>query len=343
MTQTIPTKYVYLDVVDFTKDRSVEAQADVVEILNEIVRNVLKIHDVAVKRRILIPTGDGICIALLDISHFDIHIGIALDLLNKIKNHSEECDDESRRFSIRIGINENIDNIVIDINRRRNLAGGGINLAQRVMSIADGGQVLVSQPVYEILKNREKYMKLFRHYAAKGKHGDIFSVYQLVDDTIDSLNTDIPAVFQVKKPAPKKLTRLQAYYLAHALHKKAFVQQVARKIASENILVVMFYFMAIDSLGHFNATEFDVPLMRVHRGSELSLAELYDYYNGNDYWVMCYLKDLITKDLLSPFEACFVAREFGKIWVVPSEHGIQKLKQEFPDIYKTFGIEQLSD
>lgn len=339
MTQTCPTKYIYLDVVGFTKNRSVEAQSDVVEILNQSVINTLNNHQVAVKRRILIPTGDGICIALLDISIFDVHVSIALGLLNEIQSHNNKCEDKSRKFSIRIGINENIDNIIIDINRRRNLAGSGINLAQRVMSLADGGQVLVSQPVYEILRNREKYIDMFRHFQAVDKHGSSFSVHQMFNESTPGLNSELPQVFKAKQQAPRKLSRLEAYYLAHALHKRAFVQEVADDIAYGHSLIIMFYFMAEDSLSRFGATEFDPPLIKTYKGAELPVKKLYEYYENNDIWAMSFLKDFIIEDFLSPFEACFEGRGFRKLWAVPSAHGVQELKQGFPDIYEAFDLQ----
>lgn len=55
-----------------------------------------------------------------------------------------------------MGINTNADNLVTDINGARNLAGAGINIAQRVMDSADGNQILVSHSVYDTLRDREK-------------------------------------------------------------------------------------------------------------------------------------------------------------------------------------------
>lgn len=49
-----------------------------------------------------------------------------------------------------------MNNIVFDINGHRNVAGAGVNLAQRIMSPADETQVLMGQPVYEVLMHRER-------------------------------------------------------------------------------------------------------------------------------------------------------------------------------------------
>ena len=84
------------------------------------------------------------CIALVDIPRpFDVHLTLALTLLRHVDQHNASTIDESRRFQIRIGIGENIDNIVTDVNGRQNVAGMGISTTQRVMSLADGGQIQI--------------------------------------------------------------------------------------------------------------------------------------------------------------------------------------------------------
>jgi hypothetical protein len=80
--RTTPAKYIFLDVVGFTNQRSVEAQTDIVEVLNSVVRRSLKEQDVSNDKYILLPTGDGICIALLNIEDpYDVHIQLALRIL----------------------------------------------------------------------------------------------------------------------------------------------------------------------------------------------------------------------------------------------------------------------
>lgn len=65
--KTIPVKYVFLDVVDFSKDLSVEAMSHIVEALNKITLISLNKPGILKETRLLLPTGDGICIALLNI------------------------------------------------------------------------------------------------------------------------------------------------------------------------------------------------------------------------------------------------------------------------------------
>ena len=168
----IPAKYIFLDVVNFSKNRSVETQTEIIEILNDIVRKAIGNFEIHISDRIFLPTGDGICIALLRTDNpYDIHLIIASEIIKHLTEHNNQATDNMRRFKIRIGINSNIDNEVLDINGNKNIAGLGINNAQRIMALADGNQILVGQSVYEILKTREKYMSAFKHYKSMTKHG----------------------------------------------------------------------------------------------------------------------------------------------------------------------------
>ncbi len=133
---TIPAKYVFLDVVGFTHGRSVEAQSDIVHVLNDIVQASIDENEGAKDKLILLPTGDGMCIAMLNVeSPYDIHLLIALDIVRKVHEHNELIKNEMRKFQVRIGLNANTDNLVTDINGNRNIAGAGISMASRVMNM----------------------------------------------------------------------------------------------------------------------------------------------------------------------------------------------------------------
>src|SRR5207247_1118195 len=113
----------------------------------------------APENRILLPTGDGMCIALIaTYLPYDIHLTLAVEILSALERRNTEITDPMRRFEVRIGLGENVDNLVTDANGHPNVAGYGINTSQRVMSLADGNQILVSRTVFETLRGRERYM-----------------------------------------------------------------------------------------------------------------------------------------------------------------------------------------
>ena len=66
---TAHVKYVFMDIVGYTKDRSVEAQVEIIRKLNQIVRKALDESKIELTKTILIPTGDGMCIALVEVMH----------------------------------------------------------------------------------------------------------------------------------------------------------------------------------------------------------------------------------------------------------------------------------
>lgn len=201
--QTRHIKYVFVDVVRFSTDRSVEAQNDIVETLNRVCADAFQAL-IPKGEVIYIPTGDGICVAILDVrAEYDAHLTFGLALLAQLAIQNDQAVSSSnretgymRKFDVRVGISENIDNIVKDINGRRNVAGVGVTLAQRVMSLADGGQILLSDGAYQTLRVREKYMDGFTHFKAVEKHGKPLDVYQFTQTGNPGLNTEVPGAFR---------------------------------------------------------------------------------------------------------------------------------------------------
>src|SRR5712691_1684529 len=136
--QSVSAKYIFLDIVSYSHGRSVEAQTDIISTLNQLVRESVAGFEITTEKLIYLPTGDGICIALLDVeSPYDLHIRLPLAILAKLLEYNQETFDEMRTFKVRIGLNANTDNLVTDINGQRNVSGAGINLAQRVMNTGD--------------------------------------------------------------------------------------------------------------------------------------------------------------------------------------------------------------
>ena len=195
-------KYIFLDVVSFSR-RTVEEQTYIVGALNSMVSEALaravSAREVAKKNIILLPTGDGICIALLDLASPDLHLRLALDLLRRIGDHNAGVDKPGRAFEVRVGLNSNHDNVVVDVNNRRNIAGAGINMAQRIMSMADGGQVLLGASDVSALAQRDGYLDAFREYLATVKHGVKIPIYQLTLDA-PGLNVEEPSQLSRFKP-----------------------------------------------------------------------------------------------------------------------------------------------
>ena len=188
---TVVGKYIFLDIVGYSYKRTVEAQTDIIAVMNRIVNDSLKSFEIKDKNRILIPTGDGMCIAVLDMTNpFDVHIQLALRILETLDKYNRSQKDEMRKFQVRIGINENTDNMIIDINGNKNVAGAGITEAQRIMDQANAGNILVGRTVYNHLKQRDKYVQNFKEFEVFIKHYQKLEIYQYLDPTISYLNSE---------------------------------------------------------------------------------------------------------------------------------------------------------
>src|SRR5947208_16891400 len=70
----------------------------------------------------------------------------ALEINHSIRNKTPS-------LFVRMGIHSGLVNEVADVNKRTNVAGPGINIAQRVMDCADAGHILLSKHVAEDLEH----------------------------------------------------------------------------------------------------------------------------------------------------------------------------------------------
>jgi class 3 adenylate cyclase len=331
---TTPAKYIFLDVVGFTHGRSVEAQSDIVLVLNDIVQTSLDEYNVPKDQLILLPTGDGMCIAMLNIeSPYDAHLLVALALIRRLHEFNESIEDETRRFQVRIGLNANVDNLVKDINGNRNIAGAGISMASRVMNMADGNQILVGESVFDTLRYRERYMSSFKHYPATVKHGVQIPVYQFVEEGHAGLNTDIPQKFRIPERVEPNLDKLVAFYFAHAIGNRTFLLQ--RRNESDKGVVAL-YLLAKDSEEKAKAAENNRSIVSLYVAEEAATIErLFDKYEKIDVTVLSELAGFIISKHLSEYRSCFERSVFHQYQLINNK-GIEKLKTEWPNIFADF-------
>lgn len=341
---TTPAKYIFLDVVGFTNNRSVEAQEDIIGILNSLVSRCLDEYSLLEDKRILLPTGDGLCIALLNLeTPYDVHIGLALDILRELHEHNLDRElNEMRKFQVRIGISSNTDNLVTDINGRTNIAGRGINEAQRVMSNADGNQILVSEVVYNTLRDREKYMRAFERYSAKIKHGDVIAMYQLKIEGQPGLDLDTPSAFEAPSVQKPRLNRRLAYYMAHAIKNKRTI--IDKNLSDDRVIIILLYFLAKDSEAEADATEMDTVHYDTYKAGQATFEEQYSYYAGIDFNVSWELYRFISNSFFwekPTYYYKYFHQSSSQIsdFRFVDEAGERKLKNEWPQIWDGFGLD----
>src|SRR2546426_2741938 len=191
----------FTDIVGYSK-LPIHQQRSVVERLNEIVRGTDEFQAAeSAGRLITIPTGDGITLVFYDSPETPAEC--ALEISRALKKHPE--------LQLRMGIHSGPVSGVIDVTGKANVAGAGINIAQRVMDCGDAGHILLSKHVAEDL---EEYPHWQPHLHELGecevKHGVRVSVVNLY--TAELGNPGVPEKLKaarVAAAARKKRTALR--------------------------------------------------------------------------------------------------------------------------------------
>jgi class 3 adenylate cyclase len=184
--RTLICSVVFIDIVEYSRKPVVE-QIELKDRFNALLSDALR--GVAVNDRIILDTGDGAAISF--IGDPEDALFVATGLRDDIAAQSETPQIE---LSTRMGINLGPVRLVKDINGQPNIIGDGINVAQRVMSFAKPGQVLVSRSYYEVVSRlSDESSKLFSYEGSRtDKHirehevyavGAIPALHRRVDDT----------------------------------------------------------------------------------------------------------------------------------------------------------------
>jgi TolB-like protein/class 3 adenylate cyclase/Tfp pilus assembly protein PilF len=124
-----------IDVVGYSK-LLVDEQIELLQELNRIVRSTECFRAAERSGKLTrVPTGDGM--ALLFFRSPEEPAQCALEISQALKDHPH--------IQVRMGVHSGPVNQVTDVNDRTNIAGAGINIAQRVMDCGDAGHILLSK------------------------------------------------------------------------------------------------------------------------------------------------------------------------------------------------------
>src|SRR6185312_7438013 len=103
-------------------------------------------------------------------------------------------------IKLRMGIHSGPIYRVEDINTNRNVAGGGINIAQRVMDCGDAGHILLSKAAAENLLQVRAWADALQDFGeAEVKHGVRVHVYNLCMECMG--NAELPQKLQAARQA----------------------------------------------------------------------------------------------------------------------------------------------
>src|SRR5947208_1131123 len=175
----------FIDTVGYSK-LSINEQRALVDELTEVVGNSDQYQKgEAAGSLIKIPTGDGM--ALVFYTSPEAPAQSAVEISRALEEHP--------RLQLRMGVHRGPVSGVIDVNGHANLAGAGLNVAQRVMDCGDAGHILISKHVAEDLEEYEHWRPRLHHLGTcEVKHGVRVGVTNLYSDEVG--NPQLPKKFQ---------------------------------------------------------------------------------------------------------------------------------------------------
>src|ERR1700726_2736282 len=180
----------FTDIVGYSK-LPMDEQERLLMRLQEAVRQTSEFARAeAVDELIRLPTGDGM--ALVFFGDAEAPVRCAVELGRSLRKQSA--------LQLRMGIHTGPVYRVADINANRNVAGGGINIAQRVMDCGDAGHILVSASVAEILAQlsvwKDSLLNLGETTVKHGVRLRLFNMY-----TEEAGNSEVPKKISMQRAA----------------------------------------------------------------------------------------------------------------------------------------------
>ena len=178
----------FIDIVGYSKLR-INEQSEQIQNLREIARGTEQFRSAEAEGKLLrLPTGDGG--ALVFRNNPEAPVLCALEIAKALKDHPE--------LRVRMGIHSGPVNEVTDLNEQANIAGAGINIAQRIMDCGDAGHILVSKHAAEDLEQYDQWQPYLHDLGqCEVKHGERLHVVNLYTGELG--NPSRPTRF--KKPS----------------------------------------------------------------------------------------------------------------------------------------------
>ena len=174
--RTFICSVVFIDLVGYSKKPVTEQ----IRLKTSLTNNLSEaIKDIPVNDRIILDTGDGAAISFLGDPEDALFVTLSLREA-MIRENAEAAQSETPGDdSVRMGINLGPVKLVKDINGHPNIIGDGINVAQRIMSFARPGQIVVSRSYYDVVSNlASEYAKLFTYEGSRtDKHVREHEIY----------------------------------------------------------------------------------------------------------------------------------------------------------------------
>src|SRR6186713_480422 len=162
----------FIDLVGYSK-LLIEEQRERLNELTEIVLQTAQVREAADEQLVRLPTGDGMALVFRHSAAEPARC--ALEVAEALRKHPE--------IPVRMGIHSGPVSEVTDVSGRTNIAGAGINMAQRVMDCGDAGHILLSKHVAEDLEQYPRWRAYLHDLGeCEVKHGVRVGVVNLSGD-----------------------------------------------------------------------------------------------------------------------------------------------------------------
>src|SRR6476661_4283360 len=219
----------FIDMVGYSK-LLISEQSELLAVLNDAVREAGEFRSAeAASRLVRLPTGDGMALLFRDSPEQPVRC--ALEISQALKNYP--------KLQVRMGIHSGPVNEVADVNERANIAGAGINIAQRVMDCGDAGHILLSKHVAEDLQHYLEWQPCLHDVGqCEVKHEEMISIVNFY--TKDLGNPNPPRLKRARTEVRRR--RRNAFLLAGSglaalliagsfLLPRAFARKIDKSIA----------------------------------------------------------------------------------------------------------------
>src|SRR5216684_2677107 len=175
----------FIDIVGYSK-LLINEQSEQMQKLREIVRGTEQFRLAEAEGKLLrLPTGDGG--ALVFRNSPEAPVLCAMEIAKALRDYP--------KLGVRMGIHSGPVNEITDLNEQANIAGAGINIAQRVMDCGDDGHILLSKHVADDLEQYPQWRSELHDLGeCEVKHGVRMSVVNLYTDEVG--NPELPEKFK---------------------------------------------------------------------------------------------------------------------------------------------------
>src|SRR5437773_976766 len=183
----------FIDIVGYSK-LLIHEQSEQLQELREIARATAQFRAAQAEGKLLrLPTGDGGALVFSDSP--ETPVACTLEISKALKNYPN--------LRVRMGVHSGPVKEVTDLNEQANIAGAGINIAQRVMDCGDAGHILVSKRVADDLEQYGRWRPLLHDLGiCEVKHGATLGVVNIYSDEIG--NPETPKKFRTEEMREKK-------------------------------------------------------------------------------------------------------------------------------------------